>query len=164
MREKVLVLYRPHIYKTYVDPRIHQRGRVCGFYIFLARPTISSHPLIFRDIFVHSFKMASISLDEFAITNNAFLPESCPIKCLPDDYYQPWETIAQDLPHLIKSRLLRSAVADLPVLSTDHLQSEAEWRRAYSLLAFLSHAYVWGGDKPEEVRSSFTYTHKSPYF
>lgn len=38
-----------------------------------------------------------------------------------------------------------------PILSTEHLASEAEWQRAYSLLAVVAQAYIWAGPEPEEV-------------
>lgn len=80
-----------------------------------------------------------------------FLPTELPLECLPDPYYAKWETIGKNLQGLILSRRLRGVVDRLPILSTQYLQNEAEWRRAYSLLAFISHAYIWGGDKPLEV-------------
>ena len=42
-------------------------------------------------------------------------------------------------------------VDELPILSTSKLNGEPEWRRAYVVLAYLTHAYVWGGEKPKEV-------------
>lgn len=90
-------------------------------------------------------------LKRFGVTCNAFLPEQSPLKILPDAYYEPWELVVQHLPLLIESGI-RTAVDRLPVLSTSRLATEAEWRRAYVILAFLTHAYVWGGDKPSEVR------------
>ena len=44
----------------------------------------------------------------------------------------------------------------LPVLTASRLRSEAEWRRAYSVLAFVAHAFVWGGDGPADVTISYT--------
>lgn len=90
-------------------------------------------------------------LKEFAVTSNAFLPEHSPLRQLPDSYYEPWELVIQHLPALIKYFDIRRAVDTLPVLSTDRLRSEPEWRRAYTILAFLTHAYVWGGEKPAQV-------------
>lgn len=94
-----------------------------------------------------------LDLREFSVTRNAFLPEESPVLLLSDCYYEPWEVIARQLPKLIDSGDIRQAVQELPVLSTDRLQSEAEWRRAYCLLAYMSHAYIWGGEKPDEVSS-----------
>ena len=81
-----------------------------------------------------------------------FLPAEIPLKVLPDSYYGPWEAIIQNLQGLILSKRLRSLVDALPVLDTDALLTEAEWRRAYSVLAFIAHAYIWGGDTPADVR------------
>lgn len=83
---------------------------------------------------------------------NGFLPTDAPLDCLPDPYYAKWEQIVRNLQALIFSRRLRGVVSTLPVLSTAYLHTEAEWRRAYSLLAFISHAYVWGDVRPAEVR------------
>ncbi|KAH7001066.1 Indoleamine 2,3-dioxygenase [Ilyonectria destructans] len=92
-------------------------------------------------------------LKKFSVSRNAFLPENSPLKQLPNAYYEPWELIAHNLPSLVKAGEtgIRRAVAQLPVLSTDRLQSEPEWRRAYMILAFMTHAYVWGGEKPEQI-------------
>lgn len=80
-----------------------------------------------------------------------FLPGELPLEVLPDPYYAPWETIAKNLQSLILSRRLRGVVDRLPVLSIDRLRTGGELRRAYTLLAFFSHAYIWGGDRPREV-------------
>ncbi|CAP65720.1 uncharacterized protein PODANS_7_760 [Podospora anserina S mat+] len=89
--------------------------------------------------------------DDFGVTSNAFLPEQQPLSRLPDQYYAPWETIVSSLSSHIQQQTLRQEVDRLPVLSTDRLASEAEWRRAYVVLGFLTHAYVWGGDVASEI-------------
>ncbi|KKK14396.1 indoleamine 2,3-dioxygenase subfamily [Aspergillus rambellii] len=38
----------------------------------------------------------------------------------------------------------------MPLLSASYLQTEPEWRRAYSILGFILHGYVWSGPKPAE--------------
>ena len=81
-----------------------------------------------------------------------FLPMELPLKVLPDPYYNRWDAVIGNLQALLLSRRLRGVVDRLPVLSTSRLQHPAEWRRAYHVLAFMTHAYIWGGDKPEEVR------------
>ncbi|KAK3058382.1 hypothetical protein LTR09_001460 [Extremus antarcticus] len=81
---------------------------------------------------------------------NGFLPTTPPLECLPDSYYEPWEHVVKNLQGLILSKRLREVVDKLPVLSTDRLFGEAQWRRAYSALAFITHAYIWGGNKPAE--------------
>lgn len=79
-----------------------------------------------------------------------FLPDVLPLTRLPDPYYNKWEAVVANLQALILSRRLRSVVDRLPVLSTFGLEDEAEWRRAYMLLCFIAHAYIWGDDQPEE--------------
>ncbi|EOD48702.1 putative indoleamine -dioxygenase subfamily protein [Neofusicoccum parvum UCRNP2] len=79
---------------------------------------------------------------------HGFLPAELPLQFLDDPYYRPWESTVQALQALILTRRLRGVVDSLPVLSTDYLRSEPEWRRAYSILAFVAHAYIWGGDTP----------------
>lgn len=94
------------------------------------------------------------SLDDYAISPEyGFLPKELPLERLPDPYYNRWEAVVVNLQALVLSRRLREVVTRLPVLSTSNLHHPAEWRRAYMLLAFISHAYIWGGDKPEEVWS-----------
>lgn len=86
---------------------------------------------------------------------NGFLPSEIPLEVLPDPYYQPWETVVRNFQSLILSKRLRRIVDALPVLSTDLLLTEAEWRRAYSILGFIAHAYVWGGDRPADVSHDY---------
>ena len=97
--------------------------------------------------------LASIPrLEDYGISPlYGFLPSELPLEILPDPYYAKWETVAKNLQALILSKRLRGVVDNLPVLHTDRLKTEPEWRRAYSLLAFVSHAYIWGGDRPAEV-------------
>lgn len=90
-------------------------------------------------------------LKAFAVTRNAFLPESSPATSLTDSYYEPWETIALNLPDLIAGGRIHHAVARMPLLNADRLAGEREWRRAYVILAFMTHAYVWGGRVPRDV-------------
>ena len=82
---------------------------------------------------------------------NGFLPDEIPLELLPDRYYDPWETIVRNFQSLILSKRLRQMIDRLPALTTDLLLTEAEWRRAYSILSFIAHAYVWGGDTPSDV-------------
>lgn len=83
--------------------------------------------------------------------DHGFLPSELPLTALPDPYYARWEAIASNLQGLLLSKRIRETVDRLPTLSTSYLQSESEWRRAYVVLVFTLHAYVWGGHKPEEV-------------
>ncbi|ROT42873.1 indoleamine 2,3-dioxygenase [Sodiomyces alkalinus F11] len=89
-------------------------------------------------------------LDKFAVTKNGFLPAEAPLRFLPDPYYAPWEKIVHHLPELLSSGTFHEKVDGLPVLEIDRLANEAEWRRAYVILTFLTHAFVWGGDRARE--------------
>ncbi|KAI0384404.1 indoleamine 2,3-dioxygenase [Hypomontagnella monticulosa] len=88
---------------------------------------------------------------EYSITGNGFLPGCEPLRRLPDPYYASWEAILDDLPLLIKERKIRKAIDSLEVLSTTRFCTEEEWRRAYVVLSFLAHAYIWGGDQASQV-------------
>lgn len=81
---------------------------------------------------------------------SGFLPEELPLQRLPDNYYEPWERIAQELPGFVMTRQVRNYIDSMPKLSLSRLTSEPEWRRACSILGFLMHAYVWSGDLPSD--------------
>ncbi|KAI1123592.1 Indoleamine 2,3-dioxygenase [Nemania abortiva] len=85
------------------------------------------------------------------ISENGFLPDQEPLKRLPDPYYQPWEQIIDNLPTLLKEKVIRKEVGNLEVLATARLNTEREWQRAYMILCFLTHGYIWGGNTPSEV-------------
>ena len=90
-------------------------------------------------------------LEDYDVSETyGFLPEEFPLEVLPDPYYRPWENVIRNLQGLILSKRLRGVVDTMPVLTTDNLRTDQEWRRAYMILAFMSHSYVWGGDKPAD--------------
>lgn len=95
-----------------------------------------------------------VSLDDYAVTSNGFLPEQPPLEKLPNPYYAPWESLVASVPSALAEQTLRQQVDRLPILSTDHLATEPEWRRACVILGFLAHAYIWGGDTASEVSFS----------
>jgi indoleamine 2,3-dioxygenase len=91
-------------------------------------------------------------LEDYGISpHHGFLPPDTPLAVLPDPHYDRWEAIISNLQSLLLSRRLRRTIEKLPVLSTGFLQTDSEWRRAYVVLVFILHAYVWGGEKPAEV-------------
>jgi indoleamine 2,3-dioxygenase len=94
---------------------------------------------------------SAAALPSYGISKNGFLPASAPLTCLPNDYYQPWEAIIEVLPTLIETRQIRQRVDELSVLDTIHLQTEAEWQRAYSMLAVIAQGYIWQGPEPSDV-------------
>jgi indoleamine 2,3-dioxygenase len=87
--------------------------------------------------------------------SHGFLPVENPLQRLPDKYYQPWEEAATILPQLISTYQIRSRVDALPILDADRLSSHPEWQRAYVILGFLTHAYIWGGEEPAQVSIPF---------
>jgi len=90
-------------------------------------------------------------LSDYGISpTHGFLPDVLPLTRLPDPYYNKWESISSNLQGLILSKRLRGVIDRLPVLSTVGLEHDAEWRRAYMLLTFFAHGYIWGGDTPCE--------------
>jgi indoleamine 2,3-dioxygenase len=90
-------------------------------------------------------------LSDYGISpTHGFLPDVLPLTRLPDPYYNKWESVATNLQNLVLSKRLRGVIDRLPVLSTVGLEHDAEWRRAYMLLTFFAHGYIWGGDTPEE--------------
>lgn len=92
------------------------------------------------------------TLSDYGISpERGFLPSELPLEILPDPYYTKWEAIVSNLQGLLLSRRLRQTVDRLPTLSTAYLRTESEWRRAYVILVFILHGYVWGGNRPAEV-------------
>ncbi|KAK4693934.1 indoleamine 2,3-dioxygenase, partial [Lecanoromycetidae sp. Uapishka_2] len=89
--------------------------------------------------------------EDYGVSNyHGFLPEEPPLELLPDPYYKRWEQVVSNLQALLLSRRLRSTIESLPIVTASRLRTEAEWRRAYVLLSFMTHAYIWGGDSPAE--------------
>lgn len=92
------------------------------------------------------------SLADYGISPDyGFLSPEPPLETLPDLYYAKWEAVVANLQPLLLSKRIRQVVDRLPILSTEHLHTDAEWRRAYVVLVFMLHSYVWGGERPAEV-------------
>ena len=93
------------------------------------------------------------TLEEFGLAKETgFLPQSQPLKQLPDPYYSQWENIASSLQSLLLTKRVRKCVDEMETLSTEGLHTEPEWRRAYSILGFILHAYIWQcGSAPADV-------------
>ena len=88
----------------------------------------------------------TISLLDFQISpKTGFMPAIPPLTRLPGQYFASWEDLILELPQLIKNKQLRKEVHKLPKLefNSTTLQSEEEWKRAYSLLCFLGNGYIW---------------------
>ena len=96
----------------------------------------------------------SLENEDYQVSpTHGFLPSESPIEKLPM-YYKAWEDICANLYKLRINNQLTDRVARLAVLNTTHLKNEPEWRRAYVLLTFIASAYIWGPEKPLEVRLS----------
>ncbi|KAF3005628.1 hypothetical protein E8E13_002866 [Curvularia kusanoi] len=93
---------------------------------------------------------SAAALPSYGISKNGFLPANLPLTCLPNEYYQPWESIIAVLPTLIETKQIRKQIDQLPVLDTEHLLTESEWQRAYSMLAVMAQGYIWQGPEPSE--------------
>ncbi|KAI1812164.1 Indoleamine 2,3-dioxygenase [Poronia punctata] len=100
---------------------------------------------------IPDFKDKESYYTSYLLSSNGFLPAEQPLKCLPDIYYHPWEEILSNLPELIRQKSLRDKINNLDILTTTRLNTEAEWRRAYVVLSFLTHGYIWGGDSPAQI-------------
>ncbi|KAI8900099.1 Indoleamine 2,3-dioxygenase [Globomyces pollinis-pini] len=82
-----------------------------------------------------------------------FLPSPPPLRRLPKEFEQ-WETILDSFQAYILSVRIRLAVKQLPILSVDSLKTIPELRRAYVVLSFIAHAYMYGvmgSDSPDPI-------------
>ncbi|CUM63238.1 uncharacterized protein PRCAT00000809001 [Priceomyces carsonii] len=90
-------------------------------------------------------------------SKTGFLPSELPLCRLPQEYFKVWEDLVNNLPSLILTRQIRRLVDEkLKVLSTKELQGVRQYRRAYQILSFLAHAYIWGEEPtinrlPEQI-------------
>ena len=78
------------------------------------------------------------------VASRGFLPYPDPVLSLPKAF-DAWEHIAVCLPELLREGRLRQQVAKLPqeIPVSAELKTEGEYWRAFCLLAFVSHSYVW---------------------
>lgn len=90
------------------------------------------------------------AIAQHGITQYGFLPSEEPLQRLPHPYYTSWENAIGAIAQLVETEQLRQEVHQLPVLSTIHLHNDREWQRAYVILSFLTHGYVWAGDTPSD--------------
>lgn len=91
----------------------------------------------------------TLVLEDYEVyPDSGFLPQLLPLERLPQDYYQPWEILVGNLPSLILTKRIRTLIDELPDLTVELLDDIPQYRRAYSVLGFLAHAYIWGNDLP----------------
>lgn len=93
-----------------------------------------------------------LELEQYDIsTEFGFLTE-LPLERLTNPYYNPWEKFLDNLNAYILHRTVRKQVNNkLPHLSIDKLANEREMRRAYLVLSFLGHAYIWSGEPVDRL-------------
>lgn len=131
-------------------------SRLCQLALHIVPYNLSADPAdISSSIYYFSAKMIEnpiYTLTLYGVSpRRGFLPEQLPLEHLPGAYFHPWEVIVGRLPALIESGQLRSIVDQLPLFDTGRLSTEPEWQRAYVVFSFLTHAYIWGGQRPSEV-------------
>jgi len=104
------------------------------------------------------------ALEDYGLSpETGFMPAEHPLERLEDAYYLPWERIMDRFNGLLLAGRLREAVlkvpqnvgtfliSQLPTLSTLYLETPPEKRRAYVILSFLAHGYIWGGASAIDV-------------
>ncbi len=128
------------------------------FWLCFVQALLSSHFLWktnFPPFVSHCWDMRgplNINLAEFGVSpRNGFLPDQLPLQVLIDQNWACWENIIRQLPSLLKSRTFKTRVDKLPIPSTSNFRSEQEWQRAYLILSFMTHAYIWEAGGPSEV-------------
>lgn len=93
----------------------------------------------------------TLRMEDFDVfPTSGFLPNKFPLVRLPQDYYKPWEELVNNLPSLILTKRIRRLVDQMPELETGLLEDDAQYRRAYQVLTFLAHAYIWGVSEPTD--------------
>ncbi|KAI0225459.1 tryptophan 2,3- dioxygenase [Massospora cicadina] len=90
-----------------------------------------------------------LRLEDYDISPlTGFLPPEGPLRRLPLAYFAPWEEIMDDLSALLLCGRFRDRVNKLAILDTEKLVCLREQQRAFVVLCFLSHAYIWGKNEP----------------
>ena len=112
-------------------------------YVFMTQYSITALPLLH---YWHSYVIATqMELNDFCISSKTgFLPPQ-PVKALQGDYFSEWEKLVQGLRLLIRDKCVKRAVEDLPEVefSDRTLSTEEEWQRAYVILSFIAHSFIF---------------------
>ncbi|XP_038141607.1 indoleamine 2,3-dioxygenase 1 isoform X1 [Cyprinodon tularosa] len=85
---------------------------------------------------------APFSLDSYYVSEKLGFVLQDPLETLPP-FYQPWMYIALRVPEFVNSHELRSHINQMPLLSTQFLQSHRELRLAHLVLSMITMGYVW---------------------
>ena len=95
---------------------------------------------------MHGILKKQLKLSDYDISERTgCLPPNPPLRRLPGDYFSSWEDTCTKIAALLESKQLRAEIDILPErqFNKETLKCEEEWRRAYSVLTFLSQAYIW---------------------
>lgn len=90
-------------------------------------------------------KMEPLNFEDFDISEETgFVPSTPPLDALPG-YFKEWDELVAKIPSLVAKRKMREEILKLPVreFSSRTLTSDREWQRAYTVVTFLSQAYIW---------------------
>jgi indoleamine 2,3-dioxygenase len=97
-------------------------------------------------------ELAEINLQKYQISERlGFLPAQPPLTRLPHSCYQIWEDTLDGFTSPSNYESIRQQMDKMPVLSTEALATEPEWRRAYVVLSMMSQLYIWAGYQPSKV-------------
>ena len=92
-----------------------------------------------------------INIEDYGLSRTlGFLSDTPPLTSFSDNNFSSCDDLVRHLPHLIASKTLRNEVRKLPELDVQSLATDAGRHRAYVVLAFLVHGYVWM-DLPHDV-------------
>ena len=81
---------------------------------------------------------------------HGFLPTEPILRSLPSHYAQ-WDEIASALPELIQEHKLRDLITHLLPLPIAGLENTQQQRRAFVILGYMAHAYIWERAAPAHV-------------
>ncbi|KAF4164246.1 hypothetical protein CNMCM6936_009392 [Aspergillus lentulus] len=96
-------------------------------------------------------ELAEINLQKYQISELfGFLSAQPPLSRLPHSCYQIWEDTLDEFASPCKYESIRQQMDNMPVLSTEALATEPEWRRAYVVLSIMSQIYIWVGYQPSK--------------
>lgn len=88
------------------------------------------------------------NLDKYGLSRTlGFLSDESPLTSFANDYFSKWDDLASKLPELTRTRSIAGRIHELPLLSASRLVTEVEFRRAYVVLSFLIHSYIWAGSQ-----------------
>lgn len=114
----------------------------------------------------HNGHNDKIDIARYQISStNGFVPHRPPLTKLPS-VFAKWDDLASRLPILLSqdSNVLRREVSRLPLLPSSDLTQLTELRRAYVVLGFLVHGYVWCGAADHEGSTNIPEQLAQPYF